>query len=112
VKSLPPNAWGLYKMHGSVWEWCADGLRTYDGEPQVDPRGPEDTGEEARRADRDGSWISDAWGARSAYRRANHPGNADNNRGFRLCLRSVEPGPEQGRPGGPAGRAAGGRPRR
>jgi formylglycine-generating enzyme required for sulfatase activity len=101
VKSLPPNPWGLYEMHGNVWEWCADGLRTYNGELQVDPRGPEDTGEEARRADRGGSWINFAWNARSAYRFADRSDDASIDLGFRLCLRSIEP--EQGGPGGRIG---------
>jgi len=39
---------------------------------------------------RGGSWINDARNARSAYRNANHPGNANDNLGFRLCLSSME----------------------
>ena len=102
-KSLPPNAWGLYEMHGNVWEWCADGLRTYGGEPQADPVGPVLEGERAWRVVRGGSWDYIAWGTRSAFRRAHRPGLANNLLGFRLCLRSIEPGQVPGRPGGTAG---------
>jgi len=40
VGSFPPNAFGFYDMHGSVWEWCADGMRAYSSSHQVDPVGP------------------------------------------------------------------------
>jgi formylglycine-generating enzyme required for sulfatase activity len=65
VKSYPPNAWGLYEMHGNVWEWCQDWYGDYPTEPVVDPLGAESG---ARRVLRGGSWFFGGESCRSAYR--------------------------------------------
>jgi formylglycine-generating enzyme required for sulfatase activity len=92
VKRYPPNPWGLYDMHGNVWEWCADDWRTYadtsGGQAVIDPVVPQKPGPEARRALRGGSWFGDAGGARSAYRFHNRRGFRNLFLGFRLALRS------------------------
>jgi formylglycine-generating enzyme len=86
VKSLPSNPWGLYEMHGNVWEWCADWFGDYPAGSVVDPDGPSSG---TYRVLRGSSWIRRGRFARSAYRHWYEPDNRDYSIGFRLSLGQV-----------------------
>ncbi|NTV66381.1 MAG: SUMF1/EgtB/PvdO family nonheme iron enzyme [Chlorobaculum sp.] len=89
VDSLQPNGYGLYNMHGNVWEWCSD---WYGSEYYKEclkrgfvenPRGPQIG---STRVLRGGGWSSDARRCRSACRNGDDPGRRVNDVGFRLAF--------------------------
>ncbi len=81
VGQKKPNAWGLYDMHGNVWEWVQDWYDSYSGKVETDPQG---SSTRSGRVNRGGGWISTAAYCRSAVRRNDSPGYRDANLGFRL----------------------------
>jgi formylglycine-generating enzyme required for sulfatase activity len=92
VGEKEPNAYGLYDMHGNVWEWVEDDWHgNYEGAPDDgrawidDPRG-------SNRVFRGGGWYSPAGSCRSAYRYGLEPVNRYNLLGFRLVLLPGQPG--------------------
>jgi len=81
VKSYQPNAWGLYDMHGNVWEWCRDWYGNYAKVPAVNPSGPDSGTEKVRRG---GSWFKHGHSCRSANRAHGHPPTRYKTTGFRI----------------------------
>ncbi len=89
VKEKPPNPWGLYDIHGSVWEWVWDGFAPYTSRRERDPVSA--PGRDLRHVARGGGyWHGSADGARCASRRVLMEGDRgwdwSRDMGFRLAL--------------------------
>jgi len=88
-----PNAWGLYEMHGNVWEWCLDEWHDdYNSKPDSLKRNGNEAWGDINENDnryhllRGGSWDHDANYCRSAYRSRNDANYRGNHLGFRVVV--------------------------
>jgi formylglycine-generating enzyme required for sulfatase activity len=83
VGAKRPNNWGLYDMHGNVWEWCQDWYGAYSIGQKIDPNGPLRGSD---RVTRGGSYGNEPFAARSSSRAAVDPIKGSVLLGFRLVM--------------------------
>lgn len=83
VAQKKPNAWGLYDMHGNVWEWCSDWYGDYPTGQVSDPAG---RGIGLGRVYRGGCWCFGATMCRSAFRCRYYPSDLGNDYGLRIAV--------------------------
>ena len=84
VGQKKPNAWGIYDMHGEVWQWCSDWYAdSYTGAASKDPQGPKSGKNHVCRG---GSWLGSPSMCRSAFRTSTAPGNRIAYFGFRVVV--------------------------
>jgi formylglycine-generating enzyme required for sulfatase activity len=96
VGQKKPNLWGLYDMHGNMWEWCRD---NYAGK-LPGGRDPDVSNESSSKVIRGGGWNGRASWCSSAFRPRTNPGGWFASYGFRVALTSVQPvKPGSGTPG-------------
>jgi len=87
-----PNPWGLYDMHGNVWEWCNDWFAAYSPTEVTDPPGPT---EGKYKVFRGGGWSHAIEFARCSSRFMMSPSNGIYFVGFRVALSQTPPSPTQ-----------------